>query len=118
MYMTDNIFLVLLIKHLVNHYGEPTIPHKIPTGAKLLVSNLHILFCPCVVQKLTSHVDTRSLNMHHQSQKGFWGIFVRFPQHEKGTLYTYLLHGKYFLHVTLYLMEKNLVCYHTRYFHG
>ena len=44
------------------------------------------LFCPCVVHKGTAHVETKTLNMHHQSQKGFRGIFVGIPQHQKGYL--------------------------------
>ena len=37
------------------------------------------------------HVDTKTLNMRHldmrhQAQKGFRGIFVRIPQHQKGYL--------------------------------
>ena len=32
----------------------------------------------------------------------------------KGTSSMYLVHGKYFLHMTLYLTKKFLVCLHTR----
>ena len=42
-----------------------------------------MLFCPCVVRKATAHVDTKTLNMHHQAQKGFCGIFVGIPEHQK-----------------------------------
>ena len=42
-YTTDYILPVLQIKHLVNQDGEPTTPHKMPTGKKPLVSNLKIL---------------------------------------------------------------------------
>ena len=45
-----------------------------------------MLFCPCVVQKATEHVGTKVLNMRHQAQKGFHGIFVGIPQHQKGYL--------------------------------
>ena len=45
-----------------------------------------MLFCPFVVQKATAHVETKALNMCHQAQKGFQGIFVGFPQHQKGYL--------------------------------
>ena len=75
MYMTDHIFSVLPIKSLLNQYGEPTTPHKMETGTKHSVSNLHVLFFSCVSQKATAHVDTKSLNMCHQSQKGYsWYI--------------------------------------------
>ena len=30
-----------------------------------------------------SHVDTKMLNMHHQSQKRFLAIFIGIPQHQK-----------------------------------
>ena len=69
--MTDHIFPALPIKNLVNQDGEPTISHKMATGTKHLVSNLPVLFCRCVVQKETSHVETKELNMVHKSQKGF-----------------------------------------------
>ena len=32
------------------------------------------------------HVETKTLNMHHQAQKGFRSIFVGIPQHQKGYL--------------------------------
>ena len=51
MYMTYHIFHVLKIKHLMNQDGEPTMPHKMETVTKPLVSNLHVLFCTCVVRK-------------------------------------------------------------------
>ena len=50
------------------------------------VSHLRVLFCPCVVRKATVHVETKTLNMHHQAQKGFRVIFVGMPQHQKGYL--------------------------------
>ena len=48
----------------------------------------HIMrvFCPFVVQKATAHAGTKPLNMRHQAQKGFCGIFVGIPQHQKGSL--------------------------------
>ena len=81
MYTTNHIFPVLPIKHLVNQDGEPTIPQKMVTDIKISVSNLCVLFYPCVVQKSTAHVDTKALNMCHQSQKGFRDIFIGIPQH-------------------------------------
>ena len=114
---TDHIFLVLLIKHLVNHYGGPNAPRKLANGTKPSISNLHVLFFPCVVLKATAHVDTKSLNMCHHSQNYFRGIFVRIPQHKNGTSATYLVHVKYFLRVTLYLTKHFLVRYHTRQVH-
>ena len=59
MYRTYSIFPVLLIKHLVNQYGEPTTTHKLVTGTKPSVSNLRVLLYPFVVQKVTAHVDTK-----------------------------------------------------------
>ena len=32
------------------------------------------------------HVETKTLNMRHQAQKGFRGIFMGIPQHQKGYL--------------------------------
>ena len=56
------------------------------TGTKNSVSKPCVLFCPCVVQKATAHFDTKALNMCRQSQKGFCGILVGIPQHQKGYL--------------------------------
>ena len=86
MYTTDHIFPVLPIKDLINEDGSPTTPHKLATGTKPSVSHLHVLFCPCVVQKDTAHVETKTLNMRHQAKKRFRGISVGIQQHQKGYL--------------------------------
>ena len=86
MYTIDQIFLVLLIKDLINEDGDPTAPYKLATGVKLLVSRSCMLYCPCVVRKATAHIGTKALNMCHQAQKGFCGIFFGIPQHQKGYL--------------------------------
>ena len=83
MYMIDHIFLVLPIKDLINEDGDPTTPYKLATCTKPSVSHLRVLFCPCVVRKATAHVGTKALNMRHQAQKYFCGIFVGIPQHRK-----------------------------------
>ena len=33
-----------------------------------------------------AYIETKTLNMRHQAQKGFCGIFVGIPQHQKGYL--------------------------------
>ena len=83
MYTTDHIFPVLPIKDLINEDGDQTMPHKLVTGTKTSVSNLRVLFCPCVVRKATAHVETKMLNMRHQAQKRICGIFVGIPEHQK-----------------------------------
>ena len=69
MYTTDHIFRVLSIKDIINEDGDPTTSHKLATGMKPSVSHLRVLFCPCVGRKATAHVETKTLNMRHQSQK-------------------------------------------------
>ena len=86
MYTTDHIFLVLPIKDLINNDGDTTTPFKLVTGTKPSVSHLRVLFCPCNVRKATSHVGKKALNMCHQAQKGFCGIFIGIIQHQKGYL--------------------------------
>ena len=86
MYTTDHIFTVIPIKYLINEDGDPTTPQKLATGMKPSVSHLRVLFFPCVVRKATAHVETKTLNMRHQAQKGFCGIFVGIPEHQKGYL--------------------------------
>ena len=83
MYMTYHIFPVLPIKDMINKDGDPTTPYKLATGTKPSVSHLRVLFCPCVVWKATAHVGTEALNIHHQAQQHFRGIFVGIPQHQK-----------------------------------
>ena len=86
MYMADYIFPVLPIKDMINEYDDPTTSYKLATGKKPLVSFLCVLFCPYVLQKDTAQVGTKALNMRHQAEKGFHGILVGIPQHQKGYL--------------------------------
>ena len=83
MYTTNHIFTVLPIKDLINEDGDLTMPFKLATGTKPSASHLSVLFCPCVVRKATSHVNKKALNMRHQAQKGFSGILVGIPHHQK-----------------------------------
>ena len=83
MYTTDHIFTVLPIKDVINEDGDPKTPHKLATGTKPSVSHLRVLFCPGVVRKATAHVQTKTLNMRHQAQKGFCGIFLGITWHQK-----------------------------------
>ena len=86
MYTKYHIFPDLPINDLINEDGDLTTPHKLATSMKPSVSYLRVLFCPCVVQKDTAHVEKKTLNMRHQAQKGFHGIFVGIPEHQKGYL--------------------------------
>ena len=86
MYKTDHSFPVLPIKDMINKDGDTITPHKLATGTKPSVSHLRVLFCPCVVRKTTAHVEKKALNMRHQAQKGFCGIFIGIPEHQKGYL--------------------------------
>ena len=83
MYTTYHIFPVLPIKDMINKDGEPTTPFKLATGKKPALSHLRELPFSCVVRKYTAHVDKKALNMRHQAQKGFHGISVGIPQHQK-----------------------------------
>ena len=67
MYTTDYIFPVLPIKDLINEDGNPTTPHKLAIVMKSSVCHLRMLFCPCVVRKAMSYVETKTLNTHHQA---------------------------------------------------
>ena len=82
-YTADHIFPVLPIKYLINEYKNPTKPIKVATGKKPSTLHLCLLFCPCVVWKSTARVWQKALNMCHQSQKGFRGIFVGISQQKK-----------------------------------
>ena len=82
-YTTDQFLPVIPIKDLMNEYGDITTPFKLATGMKPSVSHLRVLFFPFVVQKATSHFDKKVLNMCHQAQKCFRGIFILITQHQK-----------------------------------
>ena len=69
---------------MVNHDSDPTVPYNMVTSTKPSVSNIRVLFCPCVVQKTTAHNSIKTLNMNNQSQNVFWGIFFGNPQNQKG----------------------------------
>ena len=84
MLTTHNIFLYLPIKHLITGYGKPTTPHKLVAGTKPSLSNILVIYFLFVVLKATARVDVKVSNMHHQSQKEFWGILGGIPQHQKG----------------------------------
>ena len=86
MYTTGFIFPVIPIKHFVNHDSEPNMSHKLTNGTKTSVSNLMVLLSPCVVQKATTHIDKKLLNIRHRSQRCFRGISIIIPQHKKGYL--------------------------------
>ena len=86
MYTTDHVFPVLPIKYMITKDGELTTTSKLSTGTKPSVSHLHVLFYLFVVRKATEHINKKALNMCHQAQKGFCGIFVGIPQHQKGYL--------------------------------
>ena len=89
MYTTDHIFPVLPIKDIINKDGNPTTPHKLAKGTKPSVSHLRVLLCLYVLRKATAHAETKTLSMRHQAQKGFQGIFVGIPEHQKDILCTY-----------------------------
>ena len=86
MYTIDHIFPVLPIKDMINEDGNLTTLFKITTGMKPSVSHLRVLLCPFVVRKSTAHAEKNALNMRHQAQKGFCGIFAGISQHQKGYL--------------------------------
>ena len=67
----------------MNEEDDPTTTFKLATGTKPSVPHLRVLFCPYVVRKATAHVNKKALNMLHQAHKGFCGIFVGIPQHQK-----------------------------------
>ena len=86
MIMTDHIFLFLLTKDLINKDGEPITSFKLATGIKPSVSNLRVLFLNVLYGKLLHTLKKKALNVCHQAQKGFCGIFVGIPHHQKGYL--------------------------------
>ena len=114
MYTKDNRYLVLPIKDLINEYGDAITPQKLATGTKPSVSHLRVLFCPCVEWKATVHVEAKTLNMRHQAQKGFRGILIGIPEHQKGYL-VYIPSTKKIISSYDVVFDKSfLVRYHIR----
>ena len=114
--MICHMFPVLPIKYLINEDGDSKAPYKLATGTKPSLSHLRVSFCPCVVRKATAHVETKTLNMRHQAQKGFCGIFVGIPQHQNGYLVYVPSTRNIISSYDVVLDESFLVRYHMR--HG
>ena len=93
LYTAYHILLVLPIKDLINRDGDPITSFKLAPGTKHSVSYLRVLFCMCVVWNDTVYVQTKELNMFHKAQKGFCGILIGIPQHQKGYL-VYVSHTR------------------------
>ena len=84
-------------------------PQKLATGTKPSISHLRVIFCPFVVRKVTAHVEEKTLNMRQQAQKGFRGVFVGVPEHQKGYLVYVLSTRKIISSYDIVFDEKNLV---------
>ena len=108
-YTTYHIFPVLPIKYLINEDGDPTTQFKLVTGTKPSVSHVRVLFCPCDVRKSTAHIGTKALNMCHQAQKFFRGIFFGIPQHQKGSFLYVTSTRKIISSYDVVFYEKNIV---------
>ena len=92
------LFCQCVVRKATAHVGTKGVKHASPSAegfsrylrwnsvASKRVSHLHIFFCPCVVLQATAYVGKKALNMRHQAQKVFHGIFVGIPQHKKGYL--------------------------------
>ena len=59
MYTTDNIFLVIPIKDLINEDKDPTTPFKLATGTKPSLSHLRVLFFHVLHGKLLHTLTKR-----------------------------------------------------------
>ena len=88
--MAYHILPVLSIKNLINENGDPTMPSKLATGRKPSVSNLRVLFCPCVSRKATAHVVTCVA----KRKRIFVVSSLEFHSIKKGSLSTYVVKGR------------------------
>ena len=78
------IMPVLPLRDLVNESGKQTTLVELMTGNKARISRILTLLCLVIVKKLTAQHKGKSLNMQHQLQKGFRGIFVGIPENQAG----------------------------------
>ena len=83
-YAAHVIFPALPLRDLVNEKGAQATPTELMTLRKARVSKIRTLFCPCIVKKHTAQYQQQNLNMRHQLQKGFRGIFIGFPDVQAG----------------------------------
>ena len=90
MYAAHHIVPVLPLKDLVDKQGNPVTPHELMTGEKAKICHLRTLFCPAIVKKHTAQYKGKHLNMRHQPQKGFRGIFVGIPDNQQGCYEVYI----------------------------
>ena len=114
MYTTDHIFPVIPIKYLINEDGDPTMPHKLATGTKPSVSHLRVLFCPCVVRKAMAHVETKTLNMRHQAQKGVLRYLRWYSRASKRISRVHNQYKKGNIFIRCFFTKGFLVRYHIR----
>ena len=66
---------------------------------------MRVIF-PFVIRKATAHVGTKELNMRHQAQKGFCGLFVGILQHQKGYLVYLPITRKIISSYDVFFMKK------------
>ena len=105
MYTPHYIFPILTIEPLINQDGEPTTPHKLPTDIKYSLSNPPVLFYHVLYTK-GLHLLTERRYVCVNNHKRVFGVYLLEFYTKKGTSYMYLLHEKYFIHMTFYLTKK------------
>ena len=88
MYTAYHIFRLIPIKYMTPRDSDPTTPFELVIGTKVSISNLRVLFCPCVVRKATAHVDKKALNMRHQAQNVFVVSLLELHIIKKSILFT------------------------------
>ena len=78
------VFAVLPVAGLYTHDQQPATPTQLFTGQKPIVSHFRVFGCPVVIKKHVARVDGKSLQK--QTQRGVRGIFIGFPDNQKGHL--------------------------------
>ena len=102
MYTTDQIFPVLLIKYLMNEYGNLTTLLKLATDTHVILS------IRCTESYCTRW--QKGVKYASQSAKGFsWYLRLNSTASKRITCVSTVVQGIYYLHMMLFLMKYFLV---------
>ena len=83
MYATNHIFLVLPIKGIIMRMAIQQ-RHTNFQQVRNLQYDIYACYFVHVLYKSLRRTVRQTINMCHQAQKRFWGIFVGIPEHQKG----------------------------------
>ena len=79
-----SVFNVFPVKGVYNAEGHVSTPYELFWGNRPTIKNFRVFGCPCVAKKYLATIDGNAV--HKQTEMGVRGIFVGFPENQKGYL--------------------------------